>query len=522
MEHQFELTDTIPHSPHDSPLPGVNTPGSDEGSLELKELMDLVTKLTQRVLALEQSKIDQDLVIFKLQKKIKRLEKALRASTPGMKLFKIGTSRRKDVAKENVSKQGRKTNKTKPMFEDSDFEELVDEMENVEGGCIAEQVTTDGDTLNTASISVSTAGPSTVSTAGPFEDEMNTIADTLVAIRSARPRKTSLVIHNIEEEPRRATSVPTVQTQYKGKCKMVEPEPAPKTSRKAQIQLDEELAQRLFAKEQAQFEREQRIAKERAAEQEAKNVELIEQMEDARFLVETIAARKKFFASQRAVEIRSRPPTRTQLKNQMITYLKHMELEGQRLKRQVHEALEEPSKRQKIEEASGSVAEQLEEKILSEEELQNLLVVVPVEEIYVEALQVKFPIIDWEDLVRLWELVKERFIKNEPTDDKEKELWVELKRLFEPDGNDTMWKLQRYMHDPLIWKLYDTCGVHHVPDTINELIEKAAGHKLDLPSTSCIITEDAGQILDVDMITDEQKHELHEIINETKAPNVSV
>ncbi|GKB39769.1 hypothetical protein Tco_0884711 [Tanacetum coccineum] len=34
-------------------------------------------------------------------------------------------------------------------------------------------------------------------------------------------------------------------------------------------------------------------------------------------------------------------------------------------------------------------------------------------------------------------------------------------KLFEPDDTDTLWKLQRYMHDPLKWWLYDTC-VHHV------------------------------------------------------------
>ncbi|GJU72454.1 hypothetical protein Tco_1263859 [Tanacetum coccineum] len=37
----------------------------------------------------------------------------------------------------------------------------------------------------------------------------------------------------------------------------------------------------------------------------------------------------------------------------------------------------------------------------------------------------------------------------EPTVDKEKVLWVKLKRLFEPDDDDTLWKLQRYMHGPL-------------------------------------------------------------------------
>ncbi|GJR31944.1 hypothetical protein Tco_1108176 [Tanacetum coccineum] len=137
------------------------------------------------------------------------------------------------------------------------------------------------------------------------------------------------------------------------------------------------------------------------------------------------------------------------------------------------------------------------EKELSQEDLQQMMMVVRVEEVYVEALQVKYPIIDWEvysedtrrywriikvgnhtkayqiypdmlmkfdreDLVKLWDLVKKRFSTTKPTDDKEKELWVELKRLFEPDIGDELWKLQEYIHDPLTWRLYDTCGVHHV------------------------------------------------------------
>ncbi|GJW07292.1 hypothetical protein Tco_1569715 [Tanacetum coccineum] len=67
-----------------------------------------------------------------------------------------------------------------------------------------------------------------------------------------------------------------------------------------------------------------------------------------------------------------------------------------------------------------------------------------------------------DDLDKLWSLVKERFGSTDPTDDKERTLWVELKRLFEPDSDDILWKLQRYMHDPLTWRLYDICGVHHV------------------------------------------------------------
>ncbi|GJX13723.1 hypothetical protein Tco_0205481 [Tanacetum coccineum] len=58
----------------------------------------------------------------------------------------------------------------------------------------------------------------------------------------------------------------------------------------------------------------------------------------------------------------------------------------------------EGSKRQKTNEASGSVQEQSDEekKELSQGDLQQMMMVVPVEEVYVEALQIKYLIIDWE------------------------------------------------------------------------------------------------------------------------------
>nr|GEY52240.1 hypothetical protein [Tanacetum cinerariifolium] len=62
------------------------------------------------------------------------------------------------------------------------------------------------------------------------------------------------------------------------------------------------------------------------------------------------------------------------------------------------------------------------------------------------------------------------------TSDKEKELWVELKRLYEPDIKDQLWThTQALMHDPVEWRLYDTCGVHHVLSRDQEifmLVEK--------------------------------------------------
>nr|GFA00692.1 hypothetical protein [Tanacetum cinerariifolium] len=124
----------------------------------------------------------------------------------------------------------------------------------------------------------------------------------------------------------------------------------------------------------------------------------------------------------------------------------------------------------------GMTLEQIKEKFIP---------LVPLEEVYIEALQVKHPIIDWEihsegkrdywkiirlgghteayqffvdmlkqfdreDLRQLWILVKETFSIKQPTSEKEKELWVELKRLFEPDSEDQLWTYdQAFLHDPL-------------------------------------------------------------------------
>ncbi|GJU09586.1 hypothetical protein Tco_1131982 [Tanacetum coccineum] len=76
------------------------------------------------------------------------------------------------------------------------------------------------------------------------------------------------------------------------------------------------------------------------------------------------------------------------------------------------------------------------------------MIIVPKEVMNVEALQTKYLIIDWEVYTEesrmYWKIIRvvhERFNSTEPTKDKERELWVELKRLFEPDDDDTLWKL---------------------------------------------------------------------------------
>nr|GFB01742.1 putative ribonuclease H-like domain-containing protein [Tanacetum cinerariifolium] len=139
------------------------------------------------------------------------------------------------------------------------------------------------------------------------------------------------------------------------------------------------------------------------------------------------------------------------------------------------------------------------------EKVKEMMQLVPIEELYVEALKVKHLIIVWkvhneeqrsywkitrlggsssryqffvdmlkhldrEDLNQLWVLVKESLNNRPPTSNKEMELWVELKRLYEPDNKYQLWThTQNLMHASVEWKLYDTCGVHHVTSKDKEI-----------------------------------------------------
>ncbi|GJW14824.1 retrovirus-related pol polyprotein from transposon TNT 1-94 [Tanacetum coccineum] len=82
------------------------------------------------------------------------------------------------------------------------------------------------------------------------------------------------------------------------------------------------------------------------------------------------------------------------------------------------------------------------------------------------------------------DLVKERFSTTEPTDDKEKELWVELKRLFEPDNDDTLWKLQRDQHKSST--VLDKKADSSTEQFLLTLMEEVKGLKkqIDIPSVT--------------------------------------
>nr|GFB92998.1 hypothetical protein [Tanacetum cinerariifolium] len=126
---------------------------------------------------------------------------------------------------------------------------------------------------------------------------------------------------------------------------------------------------------------------------------------------------------------------------------------------------ESAKKLKTLEEVPGEVKSSEE---VPEEKVKEMMQLVPVEKVFVEALQVKHPIIDWkvytEGQRSYWKITSEGNSQHQPaTNDKEKEIWVELKRMFEPDVEDYLWThTQSLMHALVEWKLYDTCGVHHV------------------------------------------------------------
>nr|GEW80474.1 synaptobrevin, longin-like domain protein [Tanacetum cinerariifolium] len=170
--------------------------------------------------------------------------------------------------------------------------------------------------------------------------------------------------------------------------------------------------------------------------------------------------------------------------------------EAERIKRKGINLKQESAKKQKSSEEITEEAKSPKE--VPEEKIKEMMQLVHIEEFYVEALQVKHPIIDWEvhtegqraywkitrlggssasyqfftdllkhldrdNLNQLWSLVKETLSKRPATSDKEMELWVELSRLYEPNVEDQLWThTQNFMHAPAKWKLYDKCEVHQL------------------------------------------------------------
>ncbi|GJU99940.1 hypothetical protein Tco_1329211 [Tanacetum coccineum] len=200
-----------------------------------------------------------------------------------------------------------------------------------------------------------------------FGDD-ETIAKVLLNMSQAkavsREKEKGVELKDVEETDRpKPTStrslltlkpLPKIDPKDKGKKKIEEEDESksesdgiPQAEKKfKQLESDEELARKMQEEWEAEEER-NRIAEENAANEalirnfddikariEADRL-LAEKLQEqereqftieerAKFLHDTIAAQRKFLAQQRSEAIRNKPPTKNQLRNQMMTYLKHV------------------------------------------------------------------------------------------------------------------------------------------------------------------------------------------------------
>ncbi|GJW06359.1 putative ribonuclease H-like domain-containing protein [Tanacetum coccineum] len=457
--------------PHDSSQPRVQSLGSDEGSLTLNELTVLCTTLSKKVEDLQndlkQTKLTYGAAYTKLILRVKKLEHKVKASKSRRRARVIISDNEEDLEdsykqgriiaeidqnpsislvqdegtswiQEDAEIQTRTSADTEILLDQEEPTELVEDFGSGEKG--EKEISTANISVSTASAipKVSTAGVSTteavLSTVIP---EVSTAAENLVYIRrSAEKRKD------------------------KGKPIMKEDESVNKEERQriardAEIakQLQEEIATTRREQEKSDLEKALELQKYHAQQNRSfSKVEVRKNM--CMYLKNQGGYKYSHFKGMSYEDIR---PILERVWDQNQSFVpKDSEIKKELMKRSGFDFQKPPAKRQKIGEVSMSVEEQSagKEKEVSEEEVKKLLVIVPVEEVYIEALQVyqvfedMLNRFDRDNLEKLWDLVKKKFSSTEPVIDKEKVFWVEVKRLFEPD-DDTLWKLQRYMYDSL-------------------------------------------------------------------------
>ncbi|GJS65736.1 hypothetical protein Tco_0680300 [Tanacetum coccineum] len=428
--------------PYDSPLLRVHTLRNDKGRMQHNELMDLVTKLSDKVVSLEtdlqQTKKVCGAAYTKLIKKVKRLEDKLNKSRRKRKLVlsKEEDSDTEILAQEYPSKQGRKI----AQIDEDEGITLVQmgaqtqgrhdhEMEVDFEFTTTEDVSTANVSINTAGAEISTASPK-VKIVGVSIDDV--VAEGLVYIRrSAAKRKDKGKAIMEESKP----------TQTKTKLQQEQERLGFKEALRLQEQFNEEERQRI-----ASVHEEASIFKPKEWDNIQAQIKADEELAHRDNLPNKELNKGGTGLSHRLNKVLFEATVK---RVNTFTLMKSDDTVPKVIvgssKRSAEEELgEESSKRQKIGEGSEPAAESKDKESdeLSQEQLQQLMIIVPEE--------------------GMNSLVQERFNSTEPTEDKERELWVELKRLFEPVNDDELWKSQRYMHDPLTWRLYDTCVVHRM------------------------------------------------------------
>nr|GEU72981.1 hypothetical protein [Tanacetum cinerariifolium] len=166
---------------------GGHTPGSDEGSMTLKELTDLCTTLLQKVLDLENVKTAQEKEIASLKKGVTKLEHRQSLRFSGFHPFRAD--------------------------EDVDTEMIVEDKGNGEkGGSIAETISTGRSDISVARQEVSNGEPKTppiITTL--FDDEDVIIVDTLVKMKNQKAKEKGIAFKDADDSARPIRSITTLQ-----------------------------------------------------------------------------------------------------------------------------------------------------------------------------------------------------------------------------------------------------------------------------------------------------------------------
>ncbi|GKE00841.1 hypothetical protein Tco_1388824 [Tanacetum coccineum] len=256
---------------NDSLLARGNIPQSDEDSL--------CTNLQQRVLDLEKIKTTQSNEI-----------------AIGL-IDRVESSGDEEYLGEDASKQGRRINVI-DADEDIIIVNVQDDADNEMfdvGALNGEEVFVAWQNENVIEKVVDAAQVSTDATNVTITTKEITLAQALEALKTSKPKDT-------------------------GKGIMIE-EPVKPMKKKVQFMLDEEVASKL----QAEFDEEERLAREKTEEQEE-----LSDAEKATLFQQLLEKRRKHFEAKRAEEKRNKPPTQAQQRKIMCTYLKKME--GKKLK----------------------------------------------------------------------------------------------------------------------------------------------------------------------------------------------
>ncbi|GKB21659.1 hypothetical protein Tco_0855582 [Tanacetum coccineum] len=282
-EDETENVESVPIHSNDPLLSG-------EDRLKLNELLELCTKLSERVLDLENTKTSQAAEITKLKERVKKLERRNKSRTLGLKrLRKVGRSAQVVSsddeglgAQEDASKQGRKIADLDADAEVTLVDEAQGRIVDEAQGKIDDNLMFDTGVFDEQEVEVekvgSTAEVTTASATTTTVDEL-TLAQTLIEIKAAKPKAVTTAATTtttavtrpkargvvVQEPSEFRTTTSSSQTSQlpqvkdKGKAKMIEPERPLK--KKDQILVDEEIAQRLQEELQAELEEEERLAR---------------------------------------------------------------------------------------------------------------------------------------------------------------------------------------------------------------------------------------------------------------------